>query len=395
MKLLKNILLIVFSTVIVKIITLLSQVILGYQLNIDNFGYYATALGAVSIFFWMKNGAILQFAVRETLNKTRHNYFGYITLFNISSSICILFSLLFYIKDDSYIWTILLAFSICQLFSLAGFSNRFNLIIKEKYNELSVYEIKYGFILSISTIIAAFIFKDERCFSVGLIFSLLYEITIFLQNNKYKSLFDFNFNGFLLLWSEAKWLLVGSLGSTLTLKGSFIVLSYTTSSYVLGVYYFAFQISSSISVVVGDSIRKVIMPFITKRTLKEQQLEIYKKLILFFSLVLIPITLILYNYIGDIILLVWGDKWIDAIKPSQFLLSILSISILVNLSYSQLEASGQWKLRNIIQVIDGFLLLVVTYIGTLLGGIDSIVMCILIKNIAFGLLQIIMPFLKK
>jgi len=388
----KNTLLIVVSTLIVKVLSVSNQFILGFLLEVNHFGYYATAIGASSIFIWLKDGAIMNLVIREHVTGNHIYYKGYVTLFNIVSSLLVFLIALLYVEEGSYIWQVVIAIAFTQLFSYCGLKNRIQLIVNNDYKALSIYEIKFGLTLSLITIFSAFFFNDERCFAIGLLAALFYEIIVFLIREKCFHIFELKGISFYDFWPKSKWLLLGAVGSTLVMKGGFIVLGIIDSAYVVGLYYFSFQLASSISLLLGESVRKVIMPYIAKEKQHSQQLKIYGELLIYFSILLIPLSIALKPLIAPVITYFWQDKWLDAIYPAELFISTMFMSILISLSYSQLEAAGQWKSKNLMQVFDGVALIVAAIVGAKIGGIEMIALCVILRRLILGGVQIILPF---
>lgn len=393
-KLIENTLFLMMATLLVKIVSLSTQLILGYLLEIQEFGYYASALGAVGLFQWLKNGAILQYAIKESVSgKLNFNCNNYATYFNVVSCILILIVCIFYRTESNYIWLILLMFSLSQLVSLAGFRNRLELVKIGNYRSLSFYEVGFGIIFSLSTLIGAAVFKDERCFFAGIMFSTIFELYVYYRYQEDKKLFHFGLDSLKNTWDKGRWLLLGALGSVLVMKGGFMILEHVSDHYTLGLYYFSFQLASSISILMGESIRKVVMPFLAKKNDNVNQLTFYSYLLVSFSIVLIPLSLSMYPLMEPLITGLWEDKWIETVYPAELFMATMFYSILISLSYSQLEASGHWKVKNISQVLDGLLLVMAAGVGAILGGIDLIVYLVVIRRVLYGTIQISIPFI--
>jgi hypothetical protein len=282
-----------------------------------------------------------------------------------------------------------------QLIALPELKIRVHYTQTSMFKKMGLYEIGKSGIRNIVLILAAICFESTFAFALAIVAVVLYDY-IYSKRLKYsQKLFSKPTKSqlrFKAIWFDSKWLLLGALGSGLIMQGGFLALGLLTTQDVLGSYFFAFQLVSVFALLLGEAIRKVLMPlFASIKSIEERHKKFCLSLTHCFSVV-IPFSLSATIGVGPLIEFIWDAKWSEAIYPSQLMIGTLFLPIVIMLCYSLLEASGKWKLRNVMQVSDGLLLVGSAIIGAFLGGLKVITICIISRRIITGVIQVVYTF---
>lgn len=380
------------ATIIVKLFTMASQIVLGFYLDVNHFGYYASALGYAAIFSWLKNGAVYQIVIKRSLDGLSINeLISYASFLNIVSSIGIsAFAVYFWTVDLSLSY-LLFSIAFAQLFSLPELKIRAYYSKVGKFRDFGFYEMIKGFIRNSVLIVSAFVFQSIACFALAIIIVAIYDLCFdyaLSVKGAYNTKIKFKKNNLIHSWSEARWLLVGSLGSALIMQGGFLVLGLLTNKNELGIYFFSFQLVSLFSLLVCEAINKVLMPVFASIKVSEERKGKFLLSLNYSSSIIIPVSFSAMLGIGPVIDLIWGEKWAQAIFPAQLMVGSLFIPIMIMLCYSYLEANNKWRVKNLMQILDGLAMLLAASIGALCGGVEYIVSFIILRRIVTGFLQL-------
>lgn len=389
---------VMFATLASKVSTVFVQVVLGYYLAIEDFGVYATALGMTAAFSWLKNGSILQLIIKEAVTGgSTSKFFKFANGLNVLSSLGLFGLAYLYWDDANYIGFLMLSFAIAQLFSLPQLKIRSSCSASGRFKALGYYELGQSLLNNLIVVFFAILLGDERCFVFSILAITFYDIVInyfYFKGEKPSGNNLFDAKEIKQVWQNARWLLLGSLGSSMVMQGAFLVIGYWEGNIVLGLYFFAFQLVSVFAVVVGETIKKVLMPVLSSIKGDNHRFESFSRAFKYCAVFVIPISFGAALAVGPVMNVLWGAKWGEAVFPAQLMAGTLFIPILVLLCYSYLEASGYWRLRNVIQVTDGVLLLLAVGIGAIFGGVILITLCAVCRRLMFGAYQLHLVFNK-
>lgn len=387
---------VMFATLASKVLTVFAQVVLGYYLAIEDFGIYATALGMTAVFSWLKNGSILQLIIKEAVvGGSTRKFFKFANGLNVVSSFGLFGFAYLYWDDANYIGFLMLSFALAQLFSLPQLKIRSSCSASGRFKALGYYELGQSLLNNLTVVFFAILLGDERCFVFSILAIVFYDFVInhfYFKSEKPNSKDLFGAKEIKQVWYNARWLLLGSLGSSMVMQGAFLIIGFWETDKVLGLYFFAFQLISVFGVIVGEAIRKVLMPVLSSIKNESDRFESLNSTLKYCAALIVPISFGAAIAIGPVMDVLWAGKWIDAVVAAQLMAATLFMPILVLLCYSYLEASGLWRIRNIMQVIDGLLLLFLICLGSVFGGVVAIASCAVLRRLISGLFQLYFVF---
>lgn len=213
------------ATVASKLMTIIAQVLLGYYLSVENFGVYAVALGLTVFFSWMKNGAIIQLAVREAIAGGNVAVFcKYANIFNVFSGVGLLCLVWLNWNENNYLGFLLLSFAFAQICGLPQLKIRCYYSSLGKFKELGHYEVGLALLRNLAIVFGAIWLEDERCFAIAIIAAVLYDYWInyrYIRKLPNVKSIHFQIQEAYNVWKNGRWLLVGAIGSALIMQGVF------------------------------------------------------------------------------------------------------------------------------------------------------------------------------
>lgn len=381
-----------------KVLSVISQIVLGYYLAIEDFGIYASALGMTAVFSWLKNGSILQLIIKESVSGGAiSKFFKFARYFNIVSSAGLFTLACLYWKDEGYIGFLMLSFAISQFFSLPQLKIRSSFSSSGKFKLLGFYELGQALLNNVTIICLAVFLGDERCFAFSILAITIYDIFIhhfYVKRERSDDYESFSIKDMKYVWQNARWLLLGALGSSMVMQGTFLIIGFWETEITLGLYFFAFQLISVFGVVVGEGVRKVLMPVLSSIKDENDRFDSLSRTLKYCAVFMVPISFGSAIAVDPVIDVIWSGKWADAVIAAQLMAVTLFMPILVLICYSYLEASGYWQIKNVMQVVDGLVLLLLVGIGAIFGGVELIALCAVLRRLISGAFQFYFIFNK-
>lgn len=186
---------------------------------------------------------------------------------------------------------------------------------------------------------------------------------------------------------DSRWIMLTSLAGILIMNGDYLAISLLQTKETLGIYYFGFQLSFSLTVLFTNGVEAVMMPAFSRlRNDQERQKEAFFKAarVLMLGATLACFALILAA--NPLVHGLWGGKWDRAIPVIQLLALSLPIKLVMPLCRTLMEGRGEWRLVSILLLVDGIGTVIAGGVGAWLGGLIAIAAVISGYNLVFGLL---------
>lgn len=214
-------------------------------------------------------------------------------------------------------------------------------------------------------------------YSVGVIFafygkgvwSLIYAVIVteflktilFLFNSKIKINFKYNFQDWKELTSYGIGMILLKITNYLTNKGANLMVGKILPIEILGVFERSSRIKSIPSSYIGGILDKIMFPVLSKiQDESERSHKVFQFGLGISNSILIPLTVILIYFSDAIVLILLGEKWLDAVLPLRIMFLILPLHISSRMADSLIRANGyiyQNFYRKIIHVLIFFVLL--------------------------------------
>lgn len=179
-----------------------------------------------------------------------------------------------------------------------------------------------------------------------------------------------NFGQWNALLRDIRWLLVGALATVTVTMGDYLVLGRLVDAHVLGTYYFAFQLSTHVSMLAAGSAGAVLLPALTHVRADTARLQrAVTRALHSFMLISAPTALGLVTIVDPLQAFLWEDRWLDAVRPTQIISFVLPMRLTFMIAAALLKVQGRfrsWAMALLIQ--GGGLMLAAAFAGWL--GLD-------------------------
>jgi O-antigen/teichoic acid export membrane protein len=360
------------SVIISRVGSFATQLIAAWYLLPEDFGVYASVYSICAVMLSLKNGNLISVLLHKNENQ-RVQLLRFSSYINVALTlIMIIFSFNQVSHEKSALFII---FSSVVLLSVYGLKVRLFYSIKKSFRELGRFEVYCSLIQNIFTIAALVCGGHLYSLAIGFlsvsVFEYFYSNYIYFNKKPIaigkitKIIVDNS--------SDIKWSVASALVMGLSLQGDYIALSINTSAYILGVYFFAFQLTASISQLLTTAIRSVITPTLVE--FKYDSVRLSQEY-LFYSEGVMLASAIFYIFgisvAGSAMIFIWENKWLDAIPVVNILLLSLVARFQLPMLYSLIEATGRWKLKFYILFFDVIGIVTVSLLSSFTNDILAI-----------------------
>jgi len=210
---------------------------------------------------------------------------------------------------------------------LRGFINPAEIKFQKKLQFSKEFRFRFFIFLfdGIVAIIAALVTRSVYSLVLGLISGVILEIAISFLFIKPVPKLSFESVKIKKIVGRGKWVTLAGIFNYLFHNGDDIVVGRLMDSYYLGVYQLAYKITSLPIYEAGEVFGKVTFPVYAKIVGDKKRLKkAFIKITLAISAFVIPFGLILFLFPKQLVLLLLGDKWLDAV-PVIRVLSVFGV----------------------------------------------------------------------
>ena len=210
---------------------------------------------------------------------------------------------------------------------LRGFINPAEIKFQKKLQFSKEFRFRFFIFLfdGIVAIIAALVTRSVYSLVLGLISGVILEIAISFLFIKPVPKLSFESVKIKKIVGRGKWVTLAGIFNYLFHNGDDIVVGRLMDSYYLGVYQLAYKITSLPIYEAGEVFGKVTFPVYAKIAGDKKRLKkAFIKITLAISALVIPFGLILFLFPKQLVLLLLGDKWLDAV-PVIKVLSVFGV----------------------------------------------------------------------
>ena len=385
------------GTVVAKVSSFLSLIVLGWYLSKEEFALYALAFSSAAFFMAIRNGGVHQILMQRGaagFERAANLYARYALSVNLLAMAMIVFLsplvAKIYNTNDIYLMQFIIAVSLPL--GTAGLFYHSKLAVDLRFADVARFDAYSSIARHGSATLFAILGFGVYSFLLPLIvvalFETLYgkyktEIVLF----KKRKLTPFFIKRIL---NSSRWLILSSVAISIILQGDYLVIGFFESRETLGLYFFGFQLTIAIAVVISQGMQSVVMPLMSSmKNDTARQADAFTKMlvVLVFFMTFISFQMCLVS--GYFIHHIWGGKWDDAIIVVQLMSISLATNILGPLGKSVLEARGRWQRVSYLMVIDAIGIVLSAYIGSQLGGLIAIAISVSVYRFIYGLIYIL------
>lgn len=385
------------GTIVAKVASFLSIIVLGWYLTSEEFALYAIASSSAAVFMAVRNGGVQQILIQRgsaSFFRLGGYFFKYSLMFNLVGMILLFVCMPFIAQTYGNQQLIKIIGIIAISLPLSSFSMlyRAKMSIDHQFAALAKFDSYSSVIRQGAAAIFAYYGFGVYSFVIPIVLAALFEIAagyfyvgkISLNKTKLRRRIIAG------IFKNAKWVVFASLATAFVLQGDYLVIGFFEDKNIVGQYFFGFQLTMAISVVITSGLQSVLMPIFSKLNADESRQKIafnrafgiYAYAVLIFSSLLIVTAELLVNQL-------WQGKWDQAIIVVQIIAFSMITRLLAPLGRTLLEARRKWKLTSLLLAVDAIGILIAALIGVYWGGLVEITLSIAIYRFIYGIVYLL------
>lgn len=208
------------------------------------------------------------------------------------------------------------------------------------------------FVESILAIIFVFLLKSPEGIVFSLIIGALFEVILSFIVIRPRPYFEIDRTKLREVFSRGKWLTAGGIFNYLYHHGDDAIVGRLLGPASLGIYDMAYRISMLPITEIGETISKVIFPVYTRISDDNKRLKkAFLKTMTSTSIFSLSIGIVFYFFAEQIVHLLLGSQWVDAIPVFRALAIFAVIRTLLNPAYSLFLAVSKQQYNTVITFV--------------------------------------------
>lgn len=348
------------ATAASKVLSLLAQIALGRLLLQDEFGVFAVALSISWFAQTFRDGGVRQILIQRGIEGYKE-FVGPIFWISLAfnSGVALLMAaaapLAVVAYDDDRLLNLLLVMALAMPLHTPGSILQARLWSEMRYGAVGAVVLVASVVRFGGMVLLAWLGFGAMSFAIPM-------VAVALANWLVAQMFVWDFPwmrpAHLRRWPtilhQAKWVMLGALGTAMQTSGDYFVLGLIFSKSVVGVYYFAYQLTAQIYLMLAMNFQQVLFPaFARLRNEPDRQrqavLRALRVLVLAASLTSFALAVV----IGPLEQLLWEGKWAAAVPAVQILALFFPIRILTGVVNALLMGQGRFRYWSMLSTILG------------------------------------------
>lgn len=378
------------ALVFAKVLSFLSQIVLGYALSVETYALFGLAMACSSLIAGFQSPSVSKALIQNTdrFEELFPSYSAFAFQFGLLGSIVlvVLAAVFQQLYDMQNLFAVLCVTSLAVPFLAANTTLNAGLGVKLRFRDMNVLEIKRSFLYYSVLICAALLGAEGFTMAIALVCGAFVAHVMLRRHNTVRPrYFDFDRKSFLEIFITLRWVLLAAFLTALAMRSDYLVLGKMLSVEQIGFYSFGFMLMTSLTIPVSAGITQVLLPVFAR--LQGDMNRLREEVLRFSSAITILGGVICIGILGlgsVLVHLIWGGKWDGA----QFVICVLALAMpfrfLATMSGVGLEALGYWRLRNGLLVFEALLLAGCAAVGASVGGMEGAIIGVIAQRILSG-----------
>jgi PST family polysaccharide transporter len=364
-----------------------AQVLLGWYLAEDDFGVYAIAIGFSAFLTMFKQGGVNLVLMRRAPEDVRRMAGSGLLLAGgasvaVAAALAASSSVVAKLYGEPQVRSILLIVSLSLVIDIYGIVATAYLQAQMRFRAVAALEtasVTLQYTLAVGLAIRGW---GPLSFAVPLVFTAALRTAVgFVLTRGEGWSYRPRAASVKELFAEARWGLGGTTATVLLRQADYAVLGLLVSSSVVGVYYFAYQLTHRLLQFFTESMRKVVVP-----TFGRLVLDVRRRGVALLSgsqlaaVLVIPLPVALSLVAEPLEELLWRGRWQDAVQPIRLLAIAMAVEVMVLIVNMVVQAAGLFRAWTLQALGRGAGLAVMAVTAGWLGGDDVVVITAILAS---------------
>ena len=366
-----------FQTMGTKVGSVIAQLVLAWLLTKDDFGLVALAYTVTSFVWVLQQSGLKQILIQRQAHFERwvHAGFWLSVAISITAFVTMVFagpvaSIIFH---NSKLTSIIFLVACCSLFE--GFCIVPAAIIERdlRFKVVAKVQLAGNLTTSALSILLAFLGAGAYSFVVPLPIVSLGRFLILMYASGYRPVPRLYLRRWRYLLADSTLMLGTSLAVTCVMQGDNLMLGLFHSKEVLGVYFFAYNLSTQTGQLVASNLGAVLMPALTKLAADlPRQMNAAIRATRIMLLIGIPLSFMQAALVEPAVTLFFRGRWDAAVPVVQYLSIGMAMTLVNGCSSSILQSQGRFRFLLVWHVIFAVVFLAAVAVATKVGAAVSV-----------------------
>ena len=383
------------STVVGKILNFLTQLVLGAILLDEEFGIYAIAASVANFLRVLNDGGVAQILVQRGENQFSRlsgPAFWIAMCFSLvtGSLLAGIAPLAAYIYNEPKLLPMILLIAVTIPLSAPTTIFKAKLRMDLRFQTMAWISVAWFLIRHLGTILFALLGYGVMSFILSIPIVCLFELfATFMATRIFPWRTKLQFR----LWAEilgsSFWVMAGAFFRGLARNCDYLVLGLLVSKATLGQYFFGYQLTVQIALLMATNIQYVLFPVMSRLANEPaRQAKAIVRTIRLMVLVAAPLSLIVATTIESIEAIFWQEKWAMAVPLMKIFAIAAPIRLLPEIVHAAMTSRGQFGKSALLVLAEGALLMFSAWLAVALFGsnLTQIALLIAASQVAFSII---------
>lgn len=366
-----------FSLLIGKTLAFISQVALGKLLLDEDFGIFAIAMSVAAFVKVFQDGGVAQLLIQRGPD-------GYRWLAGPAFWMGMFFSILaggllalaapvaahLYGVDELAVlmWIIAASMPLAAPAQIA----RAKLQIELRFRALAMITIGSYAVRQLLAVVLAYYGFGARSFVLPILAVAVYEsLATLLVTHERLWRESLGIDRWREMFSDSMWVIVASFFQGILLNGDYLVLGLLIPTELVGQYFFGYQLTHQISVLMAGNLIYVLIPVLSRLANEpDRQAKAMLRTFRISTLVLAPLSLVFAVTIAPVEEIAWQQKWAGVVPLMQVFAVVAPLRVFSSNVYSMLRARGKFRQVAWLNLLEGIVIMASAAFAVMIAGLN-------------------------
>lgn len=292
--------------------------------------------------------------------------------------------------EEPILRTLITVMSVSIIFTPFSIINKVILTRAMDFKSIAKVENSASFIAGVISIILAYAGAGVWALAFNSVAVVLIVVPLYMRFCDWRPKFIWDKQAFKDIFGFGMFTSMTNLINYLINNFDYLIIGKLVSAQALGAYTFAFILTDTVKNRIAGVISNVMYPVYSNlQSDKEKSKALYNNVVEYNCILIYPIMLSLLIFAEPLILIVFGDKWVDSVLPTQLMAAAVMIQLLVFSNTTLIRGLGFANFEFRLQFVKALIYMPILFAGIYLNGIIGASWAVLINRVVAVVITII------
>lgn len=380
------------TVVLAKLMSIVSQIVLGYLLSVETYAVFAAATAALAFVSGFQNSGVGKVLVQRQAeyDSIAADLTGFAIYLGAAGAFVLI--LIAIGISAGYEMPALLPILAISAITIPFISVNSVYTAKQSialnFKSISLNSTLYTAIYYVFLLLAASLGAEGFSIALATLFAVvIIHIVYIRQIGLLPVNLTFSSSSFWSVFGALKWTMLSSYIFGFTQSGDYLVLGRLFDKQELGYYYFGFMLTANIGLLLSLAISQTLMPVFSK--IKDDSLRLKRAFMKASETIAFLSSLICLGIVAvvpEAVHFLWAGKWDPSIFVAVAMAFTFPLRVLASMAAVALEARGRWRQRTMLLLYDALGIMIFAGVGGWWGGLTGAAVAVALHRGITGLL---------